>query len=102
MPWHDSWDQQSMANSFNTMTLQTPPSLMKWVTDSDASNHITPYLGNIYLLRPPYPAILSSTVVGNESVLLVTSIGITFLPKSFYLNNVLVTPYIIKNFLSIH
>jgi hypothetical protein len=43
MPWHGSWDQQSLANSFNMMTLKMPPSLIEWVTDSGASNHTTPY-----------------------------------------------------------
>jgi hypothetical protein len=47
--WHVSWDQQSLPNSFNTMTLQMLPSLMEWVTDSGASNHTTFHTGNISL-----------------------------------------------------
>jgi hypothetical protein len=79
--------------------LQTPPSLTEWVTDSGASNHTMPDPDNISLFRPPNPAISSSIVVGNGSVLLVTSVGDTILPRAFYLNNVLITPYIIKNLL---
>jgi hypothetical protein len=64
----DLEDQQSLANPFNTMMLQMPPSLMKWITDSG---------------------------------LPVTSIVGTVLPSPFYINNVLITPEIIKNLLSI-
>jgi hypothetical protein len=49
MPYHGSWDQQSLANSFNTMALQTPPSFSEWVTDSIVSNHTTPNPANISL-----------------------------------------------------
>jgi hypothetical protein len=59
-----------LANSFNTMTHQTPPSLTEWVTDSVASNHTTPDLGNISLFRSPNHVIPSFIVVGNGSVLL--------------------------------
>jgi hypothetical protein len=83
-------------------TLQTPSSLTEWVTDSGASNHTTPDLGNISLFRSPNPTIPSSIVVGNKSVLPVTSVGGTVLPIPFYLNNILVTSDIIKNLLSIH
>jgi hypothetical protein len=101
MPWHDSWDQQSLVNSFNTMSLQTPPSFMEWVVDSGASNHTTPDPGNISLFQPPNPYIPSSIIVGNRSDLIVTSISDTVLHGPFYLNNVLVTPDIIQNLLFI-
>jgi hypothetical protein len=84
------------------MTLQTPPSLTEWVIDSGASNHTTPDPGNIFLFRPPNPTIPSSIVVDNGSVLPVTLVGDTVLPGLFYLNNVLVTPDIIKNLLFVH
>jgi hypothetical protein len=119
---HAVWDQHSLANSFNTMMLQTSPSLTEWVTDSAASNHNMPDLGNISLFRPPNPTIPlsiivgtrsslfrppnpvvpSSIVVGNRFILPVTSVGNTVLLGLFYLNNILVTPDIIKNLLSIH
>jgi hypothetical protein len=79
-----------------------PPSLMEWVTNSNASFHTTPDLGNITLFQPPNPVIPSSIIVGNKSVLLVASVGDTILPSPFYLNNILVTPNIIKNLLSVH
>jgi hypothetical protein len=77
------------------MTLKMPPSLMDWVADSNASNHTTPDPGNISLFRPPNPAI----IVGNRSILHVTSVGDTVLLRPFYLNNVLVTPDILRTFL---
>jgi hypothetical protein len=82
--------------------LQTPPSLTEWVTDSGASIHTTPDPSNIYLFRPPNPTIPSSIIVGSRSVLPVTSVGNTVLHGPFYLNNILVTPDIIKNLLFVH
>jgi hypothetical protein len=58
--------------------------------------------GNISLFRPPNPHVPSSIVVGNESVLPVTSVGDTVLSRPFYVNNFLLTPDIIKNLLSVH
>jgi hypothetical protein len=84
------------------MTLEMPLSLTEWVTDSDASNHTMTDPGNISLFRPPNPAIPSSIVVGNESVLSVISVGDMVLPGPFYLNNIHVTPDIIKNLFSVH
>jgi hypothetical protein len=45
--------------------------------------------------------ILHLSLWGNRSSLLVTSVGDTTLPSPFYLNNVLVTPDIIQNILSV-
>jgi hypothetical protein len=83
------------------MTLQTPPSLTEWVTDSSVSNHFTSDPDNISLSRLPNHVILSSIIVHNRSVLLVTSVGDTVLPGLFYLNNVIIIPDIIKNLLFI-
>jgi hypothetical protein len=45
--------------------------------------------------------ILHLSLWGNRSTLLVTSVGDTALPGPFCLNNVLVTPDIIQNLLSV-
>jgi hypothetical protein len=92
--------QQPLAHSFHTMTM-VPPAVTDWVADSDASNHTTFNVGNLTSVRPPLPIDPSSIVVGNGSPLLVTSVGNTTLPGPFYLNNVLVTPDIIQNLLSV-
>jgi hypothetical protein len=46
-PWHDSWEQRPLANSFNTMILQMSPSFTKCVTHSGVLNHTTPDADNI-------------------------------------------------------
>jgi hypothetical protein len=51
---------------------------------------------------PPNSTDLSSIIVGNRSILLVTSVGDSALPNLFYLNNVLASPDIIQNSLSVH
>jgi hypothetical protein len=99
--WQGAWDQQSLASFFNTMTLQQPQSITEWIADSGASNHTTPDSGNISRYRSPTSTIPSSIVVGNGSSLPVSSVGDTMLSGQFYLNNVLVTPDIIKNLLSV-
>jgi hypothetical protein len=92
---------QSLAHSFHTLTM-VPPAVTDWVTDFGTSNHTTFNVGNLTSVRPPLPTDHSSIVVGNKSSLPVTSIGNTALLDPFYLNNVLVTPDIIQNLLSVH
>jgi hypothetical protein len=95
-----SWDQQSLANSFSTMSM-VPLAVTDWVADSGASNHTTSDVGNLTYIRPPHINNPSSIIVGNESSLMVTSVGNMTLPVPFYLNNILVTPDIIQNLLSV-
>jgi hypothetical protein len=78
------------------------PAVTDWVTDSGASNHTTSDAGNLTSVRPPISTNRSSIVVGNGSALPVTSVGDSALSGPFYLNNVLVTPDIIQNLLSVH
>jgi hypothetical protein len=63
--------------------------------------HITCSVGNLTSVRLPLPTDILSIVVGNGPSLLVTSVGNTTFPSPFYLNNVLVTPDIIQNLLSV-
>jgi hypothetical protein len=78
-----------------------PPVVTNWVADSGASNHTTSDASNLTSVRPSYINDPSSIIVGNGSSLPVTLIGDTALPGPFYLNNVLVTPNIIQNLLSV-
>jgi hypothetical protein len=96
-----SWDQQPLAHSFHTMTM-VPSTVPDWVTDSDTSNHTTFSTGNLTPVQLPLPTDPSSIIIGNNSSLSVTSVGNTALPSPFYHNNVLVTPDIIQNLLSVH
>jgi hypothetical protein len=73
-----------------------------WVVDSGASNHTTSDAGNLTSVHPPTSTDLSSIIVGNVLALSITSIGDSAIPGPFYLNNVLVTPDIIQNLLSVH
>jgi hypothetical protein len=71
--------------------------VIDWVADSGASNHTTLNAGNLTSVHPLTSTNPSSIIVGNESALLITSIGDSTLLSLFYLNTVLVTPDIIQN-----
>jgi hypothetical protein len=72
-----------------------------WVADSGATNHTTPHPDHIISPRPTSLAHPSSIVVGNGSILPVTSVGNSVLPEPFYLNNVLLAPDLVQGLLSI-
>jgi hypothetical protein len=78
-----------------------PPALTDWIADSGASNHTTLDSGNISRVHPPHSTMPSSIVVGSGFVLPVTSVGDSVLPGLLYLNNILLTPDIIQNLLSV-
>jgi hypothetical protein len=71
------------------------------VTDSDVTHHITPSVGNISTLRHLALSNPSSIIVGNGSSLPITSVGDSVLPRSFYLNNILLAPDMVQSLLSI-
>jgi hypothetical protein len=97
-----SWDQQSLAISFSSMALHPPPtSVQDWVADSGATHHTTPSVGNISTFRPLALSNPSSIVVGNDSSLLITSVGDSVLPGPFYLNNILLAPDMVQSLLSV-
>jgi hypothetical protein len=95
------WDQQSLSNSFNSMAL-TPPGVTDWVANSGTANHTTSDAHNLTSVLPPTFIDPSFIIVGNGLALPVTSVGGSALPGPFYLNNVIVTPDIIQNHLSVH
>src|SRR5438132_2273969 len=87
--------------SFNTMLLAQPPS-PAWYMDTGATAHMTSEAGMLSSLFPS--AASSNVVVGNGPFLPITNTGHTSLStpdRSFYLNNILVTPTIIKNLISV-
>jgi|SRR5688572_21995621 hypothetical protein len=85
--------------SFSTMTLAPPTSILDWVADSGASYHTTPNASTLSTTLPPQPSLPSSIVIGDGSVLAITSVGDVILPDPFRLKNVLVAPNIIKSLL---
>lgn len=95
------WDPQALAASHNTATLATPNS-NDWYMDSGASSHMTSNTGTLSLYNPS-PTSPSHIVVGDGSRIPITSIGSTYLHHpnhSFVLNDVLVSPHIIKDLIS--
>jgi hypothetical protein len=100
-----SWDQASLINNFNMMSRTPLASLAEWYADSGASSHMTAHFG---ILSSPHPPSLfgpSSIIVGNGALLPITSIGSYLFPalhRPLVLNNVLVSPSIIKNLIFVH
>jgi hypothetical protein len=72
-----------------------------WVANSGATNHTTPHPSHIFSPRPPLFAHPSSIVFGNGSILPVTSVGDSVLPRLFYLNDVLVATDLVQSLLSV-
>jgi hypothetical protein len=68
----------------------SPSPVTKWVANSGASNHTTLYSGSISSPHPPLAFHPCSIIVGNGSILPITSLGDSVLPGPFYLNDVLV------------
>ena len=82
------------------MTLQQPPTT-DWYLDSGATSHMTSNPSTLsHILSPRYP-FPSSIVVGDGSLLPVTATGVASLPGHLSLNNVLVSPRLIKNLISV-
>jgi len=95
-----SWDQQSLASAFSTMSLNQPAST-DWYFDSGATSHMTSDSSSLSFLSSPRYPFPSSIVVGDGSLLPVTATGAAHLPGSLSLNNVLVSPKLIKNLISV-
>jgi hypothetical protein len=75
--------------------------VIDWVADFGATNHTTTHLGHIFSPRPHSLAHPSSIVVDNGSVLHITSVGNSVLPRLFYLNDVLLVPNLVQSLLSV-
>jgi hypothetical protein len=85
------------------MTLTPPPAPFEWYADSGARSHMTADAGNLSTF-PPSAYTPSSIIVGNGALLPVTATGshtFTFPQRNLVLKDVLVSPNIIKNLISI-
>jgi hypothetical protein len=96
-----SWDTQSLASAFSTTTLQQPPT-NEWYFDSGATSHMRSSSSSLSHFSFPWYPTPSSIVVGDGSLLPVVGTGSTELPHSLFLNNILVSPQIIRNLISVH
>jgi hypothetical protein len=94
------WDQQSLTSAFSTVSLNQPQN-SDWFFDSGATSHMTFDAGTLSSTSAPCFSAPSSIVVGNGSYLPVTATGATVLTPSLRLNNVLVSPQLIKNLISV-
>ena len=93
------WDQNSLASTFSTMTV-TPPVNNDWYLDTGASSHMTSHDGTLsHSSTPRFPS-PTSIVVGNGSLLPVNATGKAQLGP-LVLNNILVSPQLIKNLISV-
>jgi hypothetical protein len=107
VPWNPThggaWNQDSLVQSFNTMSL-TPPTPSEWYADSGAGSHMTADAGKLSAILSPSSLTPSSIIVGNGALLPVTATGshtFSFPHRNLVLNDVLVSPNIIKNLISI-
>jgi len=81
-----------------------PPSSTEWYADSDAGTHMVNKAGILSSFHPPSSSSPSSIIVGNGALLPVTSVGshsFSTDQRPLILSNVLVSPSIIKNLISV-
>ena len=83
------------------MTLNQPQQTNEWYFDSGATSHMSPSSSSLSHILPTRYRTPCSIVVGNGSLLPVTSTGNTDLTAQLHLNNVLVSPQLIKNLISV-
>jgi hypothetical protein len=97
------WDQHALANGFHNMTL-TPPPNTEWYMDTSTDSHMTSNSSNLLSSQPPSSSHPTCIVVGNGSLLSITSTShtlLSILDRPLHLHHDLVSPDIIKNLISI-
>jgi hypothetical protein len=94
-PMHgSSFDTSSLASNFST----------EWYADSGAGSHMVNDAGILTTSHPPSSSHPSSIIVGDGNLLPVTSVGshsFSNTGRPLVLSNVLVSPNIIKNLISV-
>jgi hypothetical protein len=93
----------SLSINFCTMSL-TPPGSSDWYVDSGAGDHMVNNAGIISSSHPPLSSSPSSIIVGNGASLPVTSVrshSFSTSRRPLILSDVLVSPNIIKNLISV-
>lgn len=99
------WDQTALlaALASSGAQQQQPPSSTDWLLDTSASTHMSNTSGT---LINPLPVLSPSSItVGNGARLPVTHAASTSIPtssSSLLLNNVLVSPSLVHNLISVH
>jgi hypothetical protein len=82
------------------MTLNQPQN-GEWYFNSGATSHVNSDVGTLSFPYAPWYPLPSSIIVGNGSLLPVTATSIAHLSESLRLNNVLISPQLIKNLISV-
>jgi hypothetical protein len=97
------WDQSALVNAFQIMSL-TPLPTGEWYMDVGADSHMTSDPGNLSTTQPLSSSTPTSIVVGNGSLLAVTSTGhtsLSALDRPLHIHHVLVSPDINENLISV-
>ena len=102
-PSAPQWDQAALIAALNQLSVQ-PPSAPggEWILDSGASSHMGS--GSGILSSPPHPSTPSTIIVGDGSALPITTVGSASLPtnsRSLSLLDILISPSLIKNLVSV-
>jgi histone deacetylase 1/2 len=106
-PVANAWDQSALYAALSTAGVPTqqpppPPSASDWYFDTGASAHITNNSGILHSLSPLHSP--SSVVIGNGAHLPVSQSAAATIAtpsSSIQLNNVLVSPSMVKNLVSV-
>jgi hypothetical protein len=104
-PGSNTWDQSALLaalNSAGVSTHQPLPQSSNWFLDTGASTHIASSPGNLHSVRPLQ--LPTSIIVGNGAQLPLSHSAAATIPTSYSpicLNNVLVSPSIVKNLVSV-
>ena len=86
------------------MMLNPPTAPSEWYADSGAGSHMIADAGKLSTISPPSSYTPSAIIVGNGALLPVTATGshtFSFPHRNLVLNDVLVSPHIIKNLISV-
>jgi hypothetical protein len=93
-----SFKKNLFVSTTNLVYKSQDVTVIDWVIDSGASNHITSSAVNLTSVRPPLPIDPLSVVVGNGSSVPVTSVGNTTFSVRFTLITSLLIPTLFKIF----
>jgi hypothetical protein len=106
-PSYSAWDQSALYTALAAVRVNTqpppPPSASDWFLDTGASTHIASSPGNLQSVRPLQ--LPTSITVGNGAQLPVSHTAAATIPtspsSSIRLHNILVSPSIVKNLVSV-
>ena len=96
------WDHSALLVALNNIASSPAASTSEWYFDTGASSHMSSTPAPLHSFS--HSSAPSSILVGNGASLPVTSTGVSSIPtphSALHLNNVLVSPHLIKNLVSV-